>query len=99
MDGEKGRKREKEREREREEGEFSVYDNDWHQQRASASSTFVALRSLMYAAGGKGETGRDEEAKGTRKGAKQRVLYVKTISTIKITAGDLDNPRVNLEGL
>lgn len=26
------------------------------------------------------------------------VYYVKTISTIKITVGDLDNPRVNLGG-
>lgn len=91
-------------ERKGEKGGFSVYDNDWHQQRASASTYLRGPTKLNVRRRWKGwNCGRDEEAKGTRKGAKrrrkQRVLYVKTISTIKITVGVLDNPRVNLEGL
>lgn len=38
---------------------------------------------------------------GMKKGGGRRrgiVYYVKTISTIKITVGGLDNPRVNLGG-
>lgn len=74
-----------------------MYDNDWHQQQRAPLllPTFLVPASLMFLySSEKVESGRDEEGKWREKERHR----VKTISTIKITVGGLDNPRVNLEG-
>lgn len=67
---------------------YPVCDNDWHQQRASSSrpSQTYELNVHRRVEGRSGWADEASKKQGGRETRKQGVLYVKTISTIKITA-------------